>query len=183
MKKRIPALLLAALMTTSAASAKSIYSEPIGFEGTTLLAENTPVEIDPDGDGQGETVELRASFDTDSRYLTAVVTDADGSIHEYTTDLCYSHCDYTCDIDNDGRTALLPYATDLETYVDVLWHASPLSSMTIISASTSQARTKRNTLTFFCIRINRMTGSNENSGETFAASPLFHITLHISATP
>ncbi len=107
MKKRVPALLLAAMMAASPFALAEGDEDIPDFENATRLEAGTVTRIDLNADGADEELRLRWDGDPDYPQLTAVVTGTDGAVYEYTTDITYYERIYVCDIDNDGRDELL----------------------------------------------------------------------------
>ena len=107
MKKRVPALLLAAMMAISPLALAESDEDAPEFENATRLEASTTTRIDLNGDGADEELRLRLDGDPDYPQLTAVVTGTDGAVYEYTTDITYYERIYATDIDGDGKQELL----------------------------------------------------------------------------
>lgn len=104
MKKLLAILTIAALALVGAACAEETN---VVLNNGEMLEMDQKLEIDLDGDGAAECVQLRLQGVEDAQTLTAFVTAADDTAYSYDTDIQWFQGAWVTDLDGDGRMEIL----------------------------------------------------------------------------
>ena len=104
MKKLLAILTIAALALVGAACAEET---DMALNNGEALKMDQKLEIDLDGDGAAECIQLRLQGVEDAQTLTAFVTAADDTVYSYDTDIQWFQGAWVTDLDGDGRMEIL----------------------------------------------------------------------------
>lgn len=104
MKKLLAILTVAALALVGAGCAEET---DMALNNGQTLEMDQKLEIDLDGDGTAERVQLRFQGVEEERTLTAFVTAADDTVVSYDTDILWLQGAWVTDLDGDGRMEIL----------------------------------------------------------------------------
>ena len=130
MKKLFAILTVAALALTGAVCAEET---DMVLNNAETLEMDQKLEIDLDGDGVAERVQLRFQGTEDEKTLTAFVTAADDTVYSYDTDILSPYGAWVTDLDGDGRMEIL-ISGDLmsDDYYTWCLHFDPQAGLTAL---------------------------------------------------